>query len=253
MNHLVVALIVFICLFGSALFGSYIRERLPDHHLSDESVSVVKLATGLIATLTALVLGLLVSSAKTTFDTTNAELEGAAAKVMQFDRLLARYGPDAQAIRTQLKHNYAEVLQVLASRDSAKLALLDGPEAISRSEALRQQVEALSPATDNQRTFKSAALQGMEAVYAARWLTLLQANHSIPPAMLVILVTWLSVIFGSFGLFAPRNGTIVVVLMLCALSAAATILLVEELNRPLDGLINVSLAPMEHTLQRLGE
>jgi len=250
MNHLLIALIVFICLFGSAMAGSYVRQRLPSHHLSDESVAVLKLATGLIATMSALVLGLLVSSAKGTFDTTRAELEGAAAKVVEFDRVLARYGPQTQPIRTQLKHNYAEILQILASRDRARLALLDSPEAINRSEALQQQVADLSPATDNQRTLKASALQMMDAVFAARWLTLLQANQSIPPVMLVILITWLSIIF---GLFAPRNGTILVVLMMCALSTAATILLVEELNRPLDGLITVSLEPMLHTLGRLGQ
>lgn len=253
MNHLVIALIVFACLFGSALVGSYVRQRLPAHHLSDDSVAVLKLATGLIATMSALVLGLLVSSAKGTFDTTNAELEGAAAKVVEFDRVLARYGPEAQPIRTQLKHNYEQVLQTLASRDRSRLALLDSPEAISRSEALQQQVAELSPTTDNQRSLKASALQMMDAVFAARWLTLLKANQSIPPVMLVILITWLSIIFGSFGLFAPRNGTIVVVLAMCAISAAATILLVEELNRPLDGLISVSLEPMQHTMMRLGQ
>ncbi|MFL1512964.1 MULTISPECIES: bestrophin-like domain [Pseudomonas] len=253
MNHLLLALIVFICLFGSALVGSAVRQRLPSHHLSDDSVAVLKLATGLIATMSALVLGLLVSSAKGTFETTNAQLEGAAAKVVEFDRVLARYGPSAQPIRTQLKHNYAEIVQILASRDESRLALLDSPEAINRSEALQQQVADLSPATDNQRVLKASALQMMDAVFAARWLTVLQANQSIPPVMLVILISWLSIIFGSFGLFAPRNGTIVVVLMLCAGSTAATILLVEELNRPLDGLISVSLEPMVHTLERLGQ
>ncbi|KAA0994778.1 DUF4239 domain-containing protein [Pseudomonas sp. ANT_J12] len=253
MNHLLIALIVFTCLFGSALVGSYVRQRLPSHHLSDDSVAVLKLATGLIATMSALVLGLLVSSAKGTFETTNAQLEGAAAKVVEFDRLLARYGPQTQPIRTQLKHNYAQIVQVLQSRDSSRLAMLDSPEAISRSEALQQQVAALAPDTDSQRTLKASALQMMDAVFAARWLTMLQANQSIPPVMLVILITWLSIIFGSFGLFAPRNGTIVVVLMMCSASAAATILLVEELNRPLDGLISVSLEPMLHTMERLGQ
>ena len=120
-------------------------------------------------------------------------------------------------------------------------------------EALQEQVAALSPSTDIQRSLKASALQMMDAVFAARWLTLLKANQSIPPIMLVVLIIWLSIIFGSFGLFAPRNGTILVVLMMCALSTAATILLVEELNRPLDGLITVSLEPMLHTLGRLGQ
>ncbi|WP_238538759.1 bestrophin-like domain [Pseudomonas sp. GM74] len=249
---MVIALIVFGCLSASALLGSYVRERLPSHHLSDDSVTVVKLATGLIATMSALVLGLLVSSAKGTFDAANTELEGAAAKVVQFDRLLARYGTDTQGIRTELKHNYAEVTKVLVSRDRRQIATLDSPEAIHRSESLQRQVESLSPGNDDQRSLKAEALQDMDTVFATRWLILLQSNQSIPPVMLVILVTWLGIIFGSFGLFAPCNGTIVAVLLMCALSTGATILLVEELNRPLDGFICVSLEPLEHTLERLG-
>ncbi len=253
MNDVVIALIVFACLSASALLGSYVRERLPSHHLSDDSVTVVKLATGLIATMSALVLGLLVSSAKGTFDTANAELEGAAAKVVQFDRLLARYGADTQGIRTELKHNYAEVTQVLATRDHRQIEKLDSPEMIRRSEGLQRKVESLTPGNDDQRSLKAKALRDMDSVFATRWLTLLQANQSIPPVMLVILVTWLAIIFGSFGLFAPCNGTIVVVLLMCALSTGATILLVEELNRPLDGFICVSLEPLTHTLERLGQ
>lgn len=253
MNHLVIALIVFICLFGSALLGSYLRAQLPSHHLSDESISVVKLATGLIATMAALVLGLLVSSAKGTFDTTSAELVGTAAKVMQFDRVLARYGPDTQEIRSLLKRNYTGIVQVLASRDPALLAKLDSPEAINRSEELQRKVEALAPANETQRTLKAHALQVMDEVFATRWLALLQANGSIPLTMLVILVAWLSIIFGTFGLFAPRNGTILAVLMMCALSTSASILLIEELNRPLDGLIGVSLDSMRDTLSRLDQ
>jgi len=252
LNDVVIALIVFGCLSASALLGSYVRERLPSHHLSDDSVTVVKLATGLIATMSALVLGLLVSSAKGTFDAANTELEGAAAKVVQFDRLLARYGTDTQGIRTELKHNYAEVTKVLVSRDRRQIATLDSPEAIHRSESLQRQVESLSPGNDYQRSLKAEALQDMDTVFATRWLILLQSNQSIPPVMLVILVTWLGIIFGSFGLFAPCNGTIVAVLLMCALSTGATILLVEELNRPLDGFICVSLEPLEHTLERLG-
>ncbi|MCU1752816.1 hypothetical protein [Pseudomonas sp. 6D_7.1_Bac1] len=247
-----IALIVFICVFGSALLGSYLRDRLPSHHLSDDSIGVVKLATGLIATMAALVLGLLVSSAKGTFDTANAELVGTAAKVVQFDRMLARYGPETQEIRGQLKQNYAGVMQLLAAHDAAQLAKLDSPETINRSEELQRKVEALTPGTETQRALKAHALQLMDEVFATRWLILLQANASIPPTMLVILVAWLAIIFGTFGLFAPRNGTIVAVLMMCALSASASILLVEELNRPLDGLVGVSLAPMRDTLSRLG-
>jgi hypothetical protein len=253
LNHLMIALIVFICVFGSALLGLYVREHLPAHHLNDESVSVVKLATGLIATMAALVLGLLISSAKSTFDTTNAELVQNAAMVIQLDRVLARYGPQTQEIRALLKASYAGAVDIIASGDDTQLARLNSAEAINRSEGLQRKVQELVPGNDVQQAAKAHALQIVDTVFAARWLTLLQANGSIPFTLLVVLVIWLSIIFGTFGLFATRNGTVIAALMMCALSTSGAIFLIEELNRPLDGLVGVSVAPMRDTLSRMGQ
>lgn len=253
MNHLAIALIVFICVFGSALLGLYVREHLPAHHLSDESIGVVKLATGLIATMAALVLGLLISSAKGTFDTTNTELVQNAAMVIQLDRVLARYGPETREIRTLLKNSYTGAVDIIASGDSAQMARLNNQEAINRSEGLQQKIQELTPGNDVQRALKANALQIVDVIFAARWLTLLQANGSIPYALLVVLVTWLSIIFGTFGLFGPRNGTIIAALLMCALSTSGAIFLIEELSRPLEGLVGVSVAPMRDTLSRMGQ
>jgi hypothetical protein len=252
-NHLVIGLIVFACVFGSALLGLHLRTVLPAHHLSDESIGVVKLATGLIATMVALVLGLLVSSAKNSFDTANGELVQNAADVIQFDRVLAKYGPETQEIRVLLKRNYAGAVQILDSDDALKLAQLNSSETINRSEDFQRKVENLVPHTDEQRGLKARALQIVDKVYAARWLTLLQAKGSMPPSLLVVLVAWLSIIFGTFGLFAPRNGTIIAILIMCAISTAGAVFLIEEMSTPLDGIIRVSVAPMRDTLGRLGE
>jgi hypothetical protein len=252
-NHLVIALIVFVCVFGSALLGLHLRAMLPEHHLSEESIGVIKLATGLIATMAALVLGLLVSSAKSSFDTTNSELVQNAADVIQLDRVLAKYGPQTQEIRALLKHNYAGAVQILASGNASQLAQLNSPETINRSEDFQRKVEELAPSNDAQRGLKAHALQIVERVYAARWLALLQAKGSIPISLLIVLVAWLSIIFGTFGLFAPRNGTIIAALIMCALSTAGAIYLIEEMSTPLDGMVRVSVAPMRDTLARLGE
>src|SRR5471032_2384462 len=129
-NHLVIASIVFVCVFGSGMLGLYLRSLLPAHHLSDDSIGVIKLATGLIATMAALVLGLLVSSAKSSFDTTNGELVQNAADVIQLDRVLAKYGPETRDIRTLLKSNYAGAVRILASGERSQLAQLNSPETI---------------------------------------------------------------------------------------------------------------------------
>jgi hypothetical protein len=253
MNHLVVALIVFIVVFGCALASSYLRAVLPEHHLSDESISMVKLTTGLLATLAALVLGLLISSAKGSFDTTNGEVVHSAVNVVRLDRVLARYGPETRDIRAQLKRNTAAAIALLAAGDPAQVMRMTGPEAIAKAEEFQRQVENLSPHNAAQSQLQTKALQIVDEAYTTRWLALLQEKASIPTPLLVVLVVWLGIIFGTFGLFAPRNGTTITVLVMGALSAAGAIFMIMEMNTPLDGVVRVSLAPMRAALAIIGQ
>lgn len=253
MNHFVIALIVFVCVFGSSLLGMWARAMLPEHHLSDQSINVVKMATGLIATMAALVLGLLVSSAKGTFDTMSAEIVQNSASVIQLDRILARYGPETQEVRASLKRIYAEKVRTLASGDPAQMAGLGNAESVNQLDEFQRKVEALAPRNDEQRTLKAKALEVIDSALAARWLALLQMKASTPISLLMVLVLWLSIVFGTFGLFADRNGTIVAALMLCALSTSGAIFLIEEMSTPLYGVVSVSLEPMHGALARLGQ
>ena len=138
MNHLIVALIIFVCVFCSALLGLYLRTLLPEHHLDDDSIDVVKLATGLIATMAVLVLGLLISSAKSSFDTVNASVTRDAVNVILLDRVLAQYGPQTQEIRGTLKQIVTVAVQQVASGDPAQQARLRRPEALERAEDLER-------------------------------------------------------------------------------------------------------------------
>jgi hypothetical protein len=251
--HLVIAFAVFACVFGSAMVGLQLRHHLPEHHLSDESISAVKLATGLVATLAALVLGLLISSAKVAFDTESGDLVHNAASVISLDRALANYGPETQEIRVLLKRTYADSVDIIASGNSAQLSRLGSPEALRRTEDFQQKIEALSPHSASQSRLQARALGIVDTIFSARWLALLHAHASVPSSLLIILVFWLSVIFGTFGLFARRNATVVAALAVCALSTACAIFLIEELSTPLDGIARVSVAPMREALSRLGE
>ena len=139
MSSLAIASIVFVCVFASAMLGLYLRGLLPDHHLSKDSLDVVKLATGLIATMAALVLGLLISSAKSSFDRINDELVQNAARIVEIDRTLADYGPDTAELRATIKHDYTIIVELLTSGDATKIAQLDTPESMraGRSPRLR--------------------------------------------------------------------------------------------------------------------
>jgi hypothetical protein len=252
-THLVIAFAVFVCVLGSAIVGLQLRHHLPEHHLSDESVGVVKLATGLVATLAALVLGLLVSSAKVAFDTESSDLVHNAANVITLDRVLANYGSETEEIRVLLKRTYADSIDIIASGDSTQLARLGSPEAMHRTEDFQHKLEALSPHNASQSRLQALALQIVNDIFSARWLALLHAHAAVPPSLLIILVFWLSVIFGTFGLFARRNATVVTAFAVCALSTAGAVFLIEELSTPLDGIARVSVAPMREALSRLGE
>ncbi|MGF6999413.1 hypothetical protein [Paraburkholderia sp. GAS32] len=107
MSSLVVALIVLVCVFGCGLLGLGLRTFLPDHHLSEDSTAIVKLGAGLMATLAALVLGLLIASSKVSFDRLNDEFTQTAATVVLIDRTLADYGPETKEARELLRSTYA--------------------------------------------------------------------------------------------------------------------------------------------------
>ena len=74
MSSIAVSSIVFACVFGGAILGMSIRAILPQPHLSPESKDVVKLGMALVGTSSALVLGLLIASAKGSYDAQSSEL-----------------------------------------------------------------------------------------------------------------------------------------------------------------------------------
>ena len=253
MHHLSIAVIVFACVFGSALLGLYLHSLLPERHLSDESVGVIKLTIGLIATMAALVLGLLISSAKSSFDTANAAVVRDATDIILLDRTLAQYGPETQEIRTLLKQFVARGIQKVTSGDPDQLASMRSPEELRRGENIQRRLAELSPHSEAQRRLQAGAIQIAGQGLAMRELALLQAAGSTPMPLLITLVLWLCIIFGSFGLFTSPNPTVTTTIFLGAVSTSIAIFLILEMNTPLGGIIAVSLAPLREALTMLGQ
>jgi hypothetical protein len=251
MTSLAIGSIVLVCVFGGALLGMLLRTRLPEHHLSSESKDVVKVGMGLIATMSALVLGLMVASAKSAYDTQKSGFTQMSVKIILLDRGLAHYGPQAKEARELLRVIVARMLAQIWPEDGSGHAQLD-PRA-ARAEALYDKIQELSPKTEAQRSIQTQLLSIAVDIGQTRWLLFQQTGSSISTAFLVVVVFWLSVIFASFGLFAPANATAIITLLLCALSVSGALFLILELDHPFDGLIQISSTPLRNALEQLGQ
>jgi Protein of unknown function (DUF4239) len=250
MSSIATSSIVFACVFGGALLGMILRKLLPQSHLSDDSKGVVMVAMGLVATMTALVLGLLISSAKSSFDTLSSEITGTSSKIILLDRTLALYGPETKEARDLLRSVVAAVLDRMESKEPADPR--EFPATSRGLESLNEKIHRLVPKDDMQRSFQAEALSIVKEIRQTRVLIYAQQSTAISMPMLVILVSWLTVLFISFGLYAPTNGTAVTSLLVSALSVSCAILLILELYTPNRGLIKISSAPLRAALMQLG-
>ena len=248
MSALGISLIVFACVFAGAVAGFLLRRSLPEHHLSQDSKNVVQLGTGLIATMAALVLGLLTASAKDKYDVQSDEVKQTAANIVLLDRALARYGPDAGEIRDALRR--AVAARVAAWNQGAG-PLQSGTASVP--EEMQERIRALPSHDDAQAGLKSRALDLATTIASTRWLVLEQSGSSVSWPFLIVMVFWLTAIFMSFGMMAEPNATIVAVLFVCALSVSIAIFLIFELDQPFRGFIHISSAPLQFALDNLGK
>jgi len=255
MNPTVVGLIAFTCTFGGSLLGIWLRTALPGHHLESESKDTIKLGIGLIATMTALVLGIVTGSSKSSFDAEDTAVKQTAIQILTLDRLLGRYGPDTSEIRKGLKQVVGARIDMIWPQDSSKPASLDpiSSGTAPMGERLEDAIRDLKPSNDAQRALQSRALDITEALLQNRWMVLAGNENTVPFPFLVVLLFWLTIAFASYGLFAPRNATVIAVLFVCALSIAGALFLVLEMDAPFTGLIRVSPVPLRYAYAHLNQ
>ena len=246
MSALGLSCLIFVLTLCGILFGALLRRALPKHHLSKGSKDVVRLGVGLVATIAALVLGLLIAAAKSSFDTQSTQVTQITADIILLDNLLAEYGPEARPIRQQMRSVIGPFADQIWREKQASSATPF--ERNASAEQVYLAVQALSPQNDLQRSLQTRAAQISNDLAQTRLLLFAESGNVIPAPFVAILVLWLVIIFASFSLFSALNATVFTCLSLFALSASCAIFLILELGQPFSGLMAISSEPLRHAL-----
>ncbi len=244
-------LLVFVCTFGAAMLAMYLRKKLPPDHLDGDSKDVVKLVMGLIATMAALVLGLLISSAHTAYDNQEAEIRQLGVHIFQLDRILVYFGPQGAETRSLLHQLVADDIARTWPAKYAQPAPYAPAQLQTEGEQLYDRIAGLSANTTLERVGQSRALSLLASIGETRHTMSTQARGSLSWFILGVLVCWLTLLFFGFGLFARLNTTVVAALLAGALSVATACLLILDMNQPYRGWMQLSSVPLRETLAHI--
>ena len=248
-----IGLLVLACVFCGALAGMSLGRVLPAHHLGDDTKRVVDLTLGTLSVLSALVIGLLVSYAKDDIDAQTKGVQKFAADLVLLDRVMRQFGPETGEARDLLRRYTTLKIALTWPKENAREGpRLDDPAAVEMLESVQAKLRGLTPQSDAQRWLQSRALQISGELAEERRLLAAENASSVPRPFLATLVFWLTILFIGFGLFAPRHATGVVALLVGAVSLAAAIFLILEMDRPFDGFIMVPDTPMRSALAHMG-
>lgn len=247
-----VSLVVAAVVFGGSMLTMCAARALPHSQLTAEAREVIKLGMALMATLVALVLGLMVATAKGTYDSQNAAVRQLSADILLLDTTLAEYGPDAQDLRELLRTAAGLMRQRLWPDDgSAPVSLAPG-EAHAPMEVFLRKLTVLPTENKTQEYLKEHALRLTTDLAQMRFQMYVQGTSELPTPFVVVVVIWLIVLFSGYGLIAARNATVMVILLTVTLSVSGAVFLVQELANPFGGLIRVSSAPLQEVIAQLG-
>lgn len=254
MKAVVLSIIIFACIFGGAVLGIFLRAILPERHLSDESRNMVTIGMGIVATMAAIAVGLMIQGAQVSFSGQRSDLVDMSAKIVFLDRLLADYGPEAEDARLVLRHSLERTINQFWPKDGSQGARIESPE--SRSETLYYQILSLTPDNDTRRAIRDEALSLTYDLAQARDTLVLGQARSIPGAFVIVLgiiLFWFVAIFFSFGLYAPTNATVLSTLIISALAVTLALFVIMELNRPFDGLLRMPSEPLVEALRHISK
>jgi len=248
-----IALIAALLTFGGGMVGLLYDKLLPEHQVSDETRALINRVTGLVATMAALVLGLLIASANTFYNSQKSDLEILSGRVVELDSMLREYGPDAQPIRELLKTTVTRVYQNTWNTPRAAERLATIVEMRAGWGTVGRQIDEVRPTSDAQKSLQSKAADLLASIQDLRLETRLQIDNSVTWPFLSILVSWTALLFFGFGLLARLNAPAVFTLAIGALSVASAIFLILELDAPYSGILRLPPTPILQAIDALGK
>jgi hypothetical protein len=248
----IIALIVLAIILTGAFAGTAIRHRLPKGHLTDETRSLVSMSTAIVATVSALVLGLLISNANSTFTRLGGEVTTLSAQILRLDHILSRYGSDTEPARHMLLQ-YAERKSTDLFPDDPADVRLGDLSTYEKLQQLEDALLALKPANSRDQWWLGQAMTLLGKIGDSSWLLAQQAGlgTGTPKAFVALLVFWLALLFASFGLFAPRNWTSAIILILCAMAVSGAVGMFLEMEQGFGGIVRISGQPMRQAVESL--
>jgi hypothetical protein len=261
------AILVTALLLGSAAVGLYVRPLLAERHRSQETMDLVRLVITMLVTFAALVLGLLTTSVKSARDQVNADLRGFGVMIIELDQTLREFGEAGDPIRANLRSYTAAAIASTWTNEAAPagdyyprdITKVDVDQRIESSRlgdilnGMEMSIRRLQPADTIHRRLAEDALKDFQSMSQRRWKLIEEASSSISVLFYVVLVFWLAVVFASFGLCAPHNMLVYVMLTLGAVSIASAILVILIYDRPFGEWFAAPSEPLRAALRHLNQ
>jgi hypothetical protein len=248
MDPVVASMSTFIAIVFGAMAGIWLSRHLPERHLSSESRTAVSVSMAVVGTLSALVMSLLISSSSASFSARADAVNILGVDIIRLDRALHQYGPSANHIR-ELLQQYAQTKTQQLDDNGSKAGL--DLTSLAIFENISIQVFELQPGTHREREVRQQAIKVLDEISNARWLLVEKSAGSLPAPFLTVLIFWLAILFGSFGLFAPPNATVLTVILLCGLAISGGVFVILDLGTLTEGIIRVSVAPMQNAIKEI--
>jgi len=217
--------------------------------LGEDAKDTMRLAIGLVAAMTGLVLGMLVSSAKTYYDGQRSKVAEMSTEVILLDNALAIFGHDSEPLRVEIRQSVGDAVDRIWPKEKSRLSELR-PK--SNDDVLNAQMQLLIPKNDEQVYAKTQVALLMQSLRKSYWLMFLESEQAtIPIPLLAVVTLWLVTIFISFGIFAPKNATVMATLVICALSVSGAIFVILEMYSPFSGVLRISSTAVRDAMDQL--